>query len=311
MAERQGHETNTGITVGIATRNRLDSLIRCVKSLELIGDLVNEIIIVDDCSDTPVERPLREACPLEIVEKLRVIRQPKSDGYIVGRNRMARFAAQPYLLSLDDDAVIVSREAVVSAIEVMRADPKVGAVAFAQADAAGRPWPEAAQPSRARRAAYVTAFIGFATLLRVRIFRALGGYRERFYYYGEEKEYCLRLLDAGFHVVYLPDAPVAHLADPAGRDGRRYVRYAIRNDCLGDLLTLPAAMVPIMLAKRFWGFFRMSSGLDPAGFAWIVKEVFSALFRLPKERRPVRWSTIRRWTDLKRNELAYEGPRRG
>ena len=39
------------LTVGITTRNRFNSLVRCVRSLNIISDFVHEIIIVDDCSD--------------------------------------------------------------------------------------------------------------------------------------------------------------------------------------------------------------------------------------------------------------------
>jgi hypothetical protein len=42
----------------------------------------------------------------------------------------------------------------------------------------------------------VASFIGFAHLVRRDVFLALGGYREDFVYLGEEKEFCLRLLDA-------------------------------------------------------------------------------------------------------------------
>ena len=50
-----------------------------------------------------------------------------------------------------------------------------------------------------------------------RVQSTLGGYRESFGFYGEEKEFCLRLIDAGYRTVYLPDALVMHEPDPGGR----------------------------------------------------------------------------------------------
>ena len=61
-------------------------------------------------------------------------------------------------------------------------------------------------------------FIGFAHLLRRSLFIEMEGYRSLFKFYGEEKEYCLRLLDRGISVVYLPKARIAHLPDPSGID---------------------------------------------------------------------------------------------
>ena len=42
------------LTVGITTRNRPQSLLRCLASLDLLGDSLAEVIVVDDSSDVPV-----------------------------------------------------------------------------------------------------------------------------------------------------------------------------------------------------------------------------------------------------------------
>ena len=73
--------------------------------------------------------------------------------------------ARTLVLLLDDDARLLTAEAVERAIETIRRDPRVGAVAFAQAEADGRPWPAEMQPSRATSASLVASFIGFAHLV--------------------------------------------------------------------------------------------------------------------------------------------------
>ena len=50
----------SGLTVGIATRNRPDALRRCLASIALIDDLVTEVIIVDDASDRPIDPVLKQ-----------------------------------------------------------------------------------------------------------------------------------------------------------------------------------------------------------------------------------------------------------
>ena len=91
---------------------------------------------------------------------------------------MHRAAPQPssplLVLLLDDDARVIDASSIQRAMEIMDADDLVGAVAFAQAEADGQPWPVAMQPSRAARPSVIPSFIGFAHLLRRDLFLRLG-----------------------------------------------------------------------------------------------------------------------------------------
>jgi GT2 family glycosyltransferase len=296
-----------GLTVGITTRNRPDALRRCLASIALIDDLVTEVIIVDDASDQPID-PVLQQVPESIAEKTRIIEMPRRPGYIVGRNRMMRLAANEIVLMLDDDAYLIDAEAVTRACEVLRRHPDVAAVACAMADAGGSPWPAAMQPSPVDYRCYVPSYIGFAALLRRSVFVKLGGYNESFHYNGEEKDYCLRLLDAGYDVVYLPDARVAHVPDPASRSASKYLRYVIRNDCLNALYNEPLPMavitVPIRLAR--YPVMRRHAGVDdPGGLRWIVGQLIAAVPAIWRDRRSMRWSSIRRWRHLRRARPAF------
>ncbi len=135
----------------------------------------------------------------------------------MARNAIVRRARTALVLMLDDDTVVRDEKAIADAIDVLSNRASIGAVGFAQAESDGSPWPASAQPSVADYPCLVPAFIGFAHLLRRDAFLEVGGYREAFYFYGEEKDFCLRLLDAGWEVAYLPHARVVHLPDPAGR----------------------------------------------------------------------------------------------
>ena len=97
------------------------------------------------------------------------------------------------VLLMDDDAALLGGEA------VERARRKCS-----EADRSGRgrrlrPVRSAAAPGgttrcsrhRAARPCYVPSFIGFAHLVRREVFVAIGGYRESFEFYGEEKDFCL------------------------------------------------------------------------------------------------------------------------
>lgn len=298
------------VTVGICTRDRHASLLRCLRSLRHAEDLIDGVVVVDDASAAPVEPAVRAVQAHDLPPRLTILRAHAPIGLSAGRNRVAAAAATPFILYLDDDAALLSRDAVARAVEVMRADASVAGVAFAQSDAEGRLYPPGAQPSPATEPALVRSFIGFAHLVRREVLRAAGGYRELLGIMGEERELSFRLLDAGYRIVYLPGAPVAHLADPAGRHVPTYLHQTVRNDALAGLLNEPLPVALGMLPVRLWRYFPMRrhwGGQDPGGFGRIVRALADALPRVRAERRPVRWSTLRAWRDLAQSP-PYRGP---
>lgn len=292
------------ITIGITTRNRPESLQRCLASLRHVRD-VEAVLVFDDASDPAVAAHQSLGST-----PVRVIRDLAGVGYIAGRNRLVAEARTPYVLLLDDDAVVLSGEGIAQACAVLEADPRIGGVAFAQAEADGRPWPARMQPGRSDVPSVVPSFIGFAHLLRRDLFLSLGGYRERLMFYGEEKDYCVRLMDAGYRVVFLPDALVAHIVDPAGRSQSRYVRFVIRNDLLTSFHTEPLALAIAGVPVRLWRYTRMARsvpGGDRGGLWWIVSDVWRAWPDIRRTRKPVAWATIREWRRLARTSVPYGG----
>jgi GT2 family glycosyltransferase len=300
------HTRPTGLTVGITTRNRPESLRACLASLSVIAGLEPEVLVFDDASASPAADHAA-ACPLPV----RVVRDDAAPGPIVGRNRLVKEAAGEFVLLLDDDTRILSIESVEAALQVLRGDRRVAAVAFAQAEADGRPWPDRMQPSTARVPAIVTSFIGFAHMVRRAAFLSVSGYREALGFYGEEKELCLRLVHAGHQTVYLPDARVAHVPDPANRDPRQHLRRVARNDCLNSLYNDPVSRLLWMLPARFVLYFRMRRSwqvADPWGGWWLARDLMRRLPAILRDRRPVSRATLARWRAIQQGQTAYEPP---
>ncbi|HEX6036616.1 glycosyltransferase family 2 protein [Longimicrobium sp.] len=289
------------LTIGICTRGRRDALLRCLRSLRHADAVTDRVIVVDDGSEPPVEPGLREALGADAPPRLTVIRFERGRGVSAGRNRIAAEARTPWILYLDDDAALLSADAARAGMDVLARDPSVAAVAYPQSDADGVLYPAGAQPSPSTRPSLVRTFIGFGHMVRRDALLAVGGYRELLEIMGEERELSLRLLDAGHHIVYLPDAPIAHLADAGGRDARRFLYLTVRNDVLSALLNEPLPMAVASAPVRLWRYFPMRrhwGGEDPGGFRRIVGAVAGALPRIARERRAVRWQTLRAWREL-------------
>ncbi len=299
------------VSVGIASRGRPESLARCVASLTAIDDILDEIIIVDDGSPEPLEPPVRSALSPREQAKLRVLRFDSGQGLAAARSEAVFQARSPFVLNLDDDTVVLSGDAIRRARQTMAGDSTLLAVAFAQAEADGNPWPAGAQPAPVDRPCYVASFIGFAHLVRREAFIGLGGFRRQLIINGEERELCLRALDAGWHVVYLPEARIAHLTDPAGRDARRYLHLTVRNGVLASIYNDPLLLLAVRVPMRLRAYFQMRRGWkvhDPGGFrlilGWIGRDLREAL----AQRHAVRWATIREWRRLTRESPHYRGP---
>jgi GT2 family glycosyltransferase len=300
--------TAVRLTIGITTRNRPDALQRCLRSLAVVAHLSPEVLVFDDASSTPVSG---EIAAWDVPVAVRVLRDDRAPGLIVGRNRLVREASASAVFLMDDDAAFLGAEALEDALLVLDADRQIGAVAFAQCDLAGARWDEGMQPSRSRAACYVASFIGFAHLLRRDVFMAMGGYRDSFEFYGEEKEFCLRLIDAGYRTVYLPDALVIHQPDPAGRSQQRYLRYVTRNDCLTALYNEPLGRVVWLVPARLALYFRMRRAWntdDPWGWAWILRELSRNAGAVFRDRKPVSRDTVERWKQLRKAPVPYDGP---
>jgi hypothetical protein len=83
----------------------------------------------------------------------------------------------------------------------------------------------------------------------------------------------------------------------------------IRNDCLYSLCNepfpLPLISLPIRL-YRYEKMRRLGRIEDPGGLRWIVSELGRALPAIARERKAVRWSSMKRWRELRRTCPAFD-----
>ena len=303
------------LTVAISTRNRPDELCRAFQSLLLLTPMALEILVVDDASDDPIELRLRDSLGEDFPWPVRIIRHDVSTGYITARNEMARGALAPFIMSLDDDAWLVDAPSVHRAISLIEADPSIGAIAFTQLKTDGRPFHYESQPGPVDYDCQVASFLGYAHIVRKELFLRLGGYRELFWYYGEEIEFCKRLLASGFKVIYLPSSRVVHASSPLGRNELIRMRYGCRNACLDAMYNEPLLRMLASVPARIVNYARWRKvpiryyGLDDrGGLYWIIGQLLRDAKSVWRERKALTWSTYRRWKRLRMAPVAYTAP---
>lgn len=275
-------------TVVITTRNRRDDLRTCLRSA-LAQAPLPEIIVVDDGSDDGTQEMILSEFPSVIL-----LRHAEMRGYIVGRNEAARRATGDVIVSLDDDAAFSSPAIVNSALASL-ADARVGAVAIPYIDVHRTPVVRQLAPDAEQ--AYVTnTYIGTAHAVRRQLFNRLGGYREHLFHQGEESDFCIRMLAAGYVVRLGTGAPIHHFESPR-RDFRRMDLFGPRNALLfiHQNVPMPAAawrLLTTVIKLLFWTLSLPRVAVRVRG----VMAGFAAMRRYPRQ--PVKPDVYALWRRL-------------
>ena len=236
-------------SIVITTKNRCEEL-RAAVSSALRQSVQSEVLVVDDGSTDGTVEMVRTEFPV-----VRLERSAQSLGLIVQRNRAARLASGAILFSLDDDAEFSTQHVVEEALKDFD-DPRIGAVAI--------PYIEPRKGNEVRQAppelsgTWITGrFVGTAHAVRRDVFIRLGGYRDHLVHQGEESDYCIRMLDAGYVVRLGRSDPIKHWESPK-RDIQRMDFYGVRNAILFVWQNVPLSALPVHLAATTFNCLRWS-----------------------------------------------------
>jgi glycosyltransferase involved in cell wall biosynthesis len=280
-------------SVVITTKNRKEDLARATASaLEQTGR--PEVLIIDDGSTDGTAEMIKRRFPTVCLHRSEV-----SMGLIVQRNRAARLATTPFLVSIDDDAIFSSPGVVETTLGEF-SHPRVGAVAIPFVDVNRSS--EVHQKAPSAKGIYATySYIGTAHALRRDLFLALSGYRETLFHQGEEEDYCIRLLEAGYITRCGNSDPVHHYESPR-RSWARMDYYGARNKVLYAWHNVPLPYLPGHLAVATAK--ALGHSLSPNRFCIRLRGVLAAfvLFGANRSaRRAVSRSAYRLSRSLKRS----------
>lgn len=236
----------------VAWRAR-DYVLACLDSLARHVTLPYEAIVVDDGSGDGTPQAVRERRP-----EARVLAKPRNEGLVAGRNDALPLVRGRLVLMLDADTE-VRPGAVETLAGVLDREPRVGLAAPRLVDQEGelilscRRYPPFLIPL-IRRGPYarfdddppshrrhlmkdfdhenqrpVVWVAGAAQMWRADLPALIGPYDPRLSSYGgEDKDWCLRVWDAGMEVRYVPEAEVMHVWQHVIRGRDRYSGKAFR-----------------------------------------------------------------------------------
>lgn len=276
------------VVVGVVTRNRAELVPRSLSSaLAQRGCSVCVAAIDDNSTDrTP-----------ELIEQFPTVqwtRWSPGRGHMAARNHWMNSTEHDYFVSLDDDAWFLRGDEVALAVDVLERRPEIAAVAF---DILSPDRPNPVTPGEPKATAM---FIGCGHLIRLAAVRSVGVYEATpGSYGGEEKDLCLRLMDAGYQIVLLPGAHVWHDKTQVARVIPDQHRSGVCNDLVMTFRRTPSLLLPVALIVklyRHWAFSRTHGLVRPClqAFAWFAR----SLPVLWSSRRPIKAKTLRAFMRL-------------
>jgi GT2 family glycosyltransferase len=252
------------------------------------GEPFDEMIVLDSGSQPPLPE----------FDGARLMRTESNVGIAEGRTRLADAATGDVLIFLDDDARLRPGAAAI-ARQAFADNPDLGALAFRIERPDGpialeQPFRRGTHNARSFPESRVDCgyVIGATFAVRRSAYQEVGGADPRIGYGSDEIDLSLRLVTAGWRVVYEPAARSLHRPSPRGRfDPTVGPAAAVHNRLLMARANLPLPVAAIHAA--FWIAMTAREAQAVGGLgAW--RRGLGAGLRRPVERRPMSLGTMLR-----------------
>lgn len=225
------------LSIIVVSYNTCQLLDECLASLYAAEPLPGgfEVIVVDNASSDGSVEMVADKYPQAVL-----IASEENLGFSAANNRGSAIAGGDYLLFLNSDTV-VGRDALARPLAYMRANLHVGALTVRLVYPNGERDPDNHRgfptpynafyhftglsrlfPNNPRLNGYFRNYEDFSTIHPVPVIagsymmmpraldRQLGGWDENYFFYGEDIDYCYRIHEAGYEIIYYPLVEVLH-----------------------------------------------------------------------------------------------------
>lgn len=283
--------SNPLVSVAILTWNRRQQVFRAIESVLKQPYRPIELIVVDSASTDGTVEAITAT-----YASVKVIRLHKNLGCPEGRNVALANCAGDILYALDDDGWLAESTLQVC-VDRFKRDPRLGVVC-SRVLPPGTPV-EGWGPDEVRH-----TFDGGASAFRKEIVHTAGFYPSDFFRQAEEGDLALRIIEAGYSILYCPEAVMFHETVPVNQTNKLFWYYGCRNELTTVLRLYPwVLVVPVSLQKILvWTVL----GLTRGALAHTLRGVCHVLTRFPqllRERKPVSFATVR---EVFRLKMAYK-----
>lgn len=238
-------------TAVISNWNKAGDLRENLAALRAQTRPFREVVVVDNASSDGSSAMVASEFPEVCLVVMPHSRFGACETFNIGFER----ARSPLIAILDDD-VVLPPEWLERCVARLRAEPPTTAVISTEVIEPGMP--EAfVRSAGVAQERYMSTFRGCASLARAAALREAGGYDERLFIYGNERDLTCRLLNLGYRVLHYPAVRAFHKTPFGIKLGKRSLYYHARNAWLmmikyaplGALATLPWLVVSRVLLR--------------------------------------------------------------
>lgn len=212
----------------IITYNRPDDaleLLQCITQLDRAGELLQEVILVNNAS-TADYSAVRHYAEGSTGVNIRYIDAPSNLGVARGRNYAIGFSTAPIIIMLDDDATLQNKDCLVKLVEEFNTHnterPKAivsfKVLYYSTLEMQQNALPHKLYEEYKDKSFFETYFYaGGAHAIRRSVLDAVGQYPEDFFYGMEEYDLSYRIINKGYSIVYSDKVVMLHKESPLGR----------------------------------------------------------------------------------------------
>lgn len=201
------------LSVIIVSYNTADFLGRCLNSIASQTSVTSEVIVVDNCSKDGSTDFLRKVFPW-----VELIANDHNFGFSRANNQALKICNGRYVYYLNPDTE-VRPDAFRKMVDFMDSHPDVGLAGtrLVYPDGSLQPSVENRYPGQRYTKNELKGLkgdiawvLGASMIARQALIRALKGFDEHFFLYGEDLDLCLRIRRAGWLIGHIPEAEVIH-----------------------------------------------------------------------------------------------------
>jgi GT2 family glycosyltransferase len=286
------------IFVMITTKNRVEDLKRTIRVLQQLSPPPLEILITADCCTDETVQVVKAEMEKAESRNIQLIINETSKGSVASRDRMMREARGDLVLALDDDSYPEQLDCIARFVPLFEQNLKLAVLHFPQRT---DEYPETLTKSDFGPARPTRLFANSGAVLRRSIYLQLAGFEPRFFHMGEEPDYALQCVAAGYDVLLSPVVTIRHHYSATTRSELSNHHRHSRNEFWSTLMRCPFPQVLLLATYRVFSQLRYAC---KRGLFWVIREPvwwWQAMTGIPyclKGRKPVPWSRYKAWLRL-------------
>jgi GT2 family glycosyltransferase len=254
----------------------------------------DELVVVDNSSTDGTVDMIRRDFP-----EVRLVIMPNSAYGACETFNVGFATARGERIAILDDDVVLTPQWLEATLARMQKEPPTTAIVSTSVIEPGMPDSYRNAPA-VNTERYMSTFRGCASLARAAALKEAGGYDERLFLYGNERDLTCRLLNLGYRVLQFPGAETFHMTPFGVKMGRRSLYFHARNAWLsmlkyaplGDLVRMPWLVVSRVLlrGKETEAAGTVTDAVGTIGIGRAVRETKGASWVLVKASASILWN---------------------